>query len=75
MEKWIPLCCLAKGDCATVRQIQISGAMRRRLQDLGLTEGVGIVCCHQALGLAAYWFCGTMVALRKSDAASILVQP
>lgn len=77
MNKWIPLCCMAEGESGTVQRILLSGAMRRRLQDLGLMEGAPIQCCKKAPGGSpiAYCFCGTLVALRDKDACAILVCP
>ena len=77
MEKSIPLCCMAEGESGTVGRILLSGAIRRRLQDLGLMEGTQIQCCKIAPGGSpvAYWFCGTLVALRARDAGGILIRP
>lgn len=64
---------LRAGQKATVRKISATGAMRRRLQDLGLIEDTEIECVGRSpLGdPAAYLIRGALVALRDTDAAAI----
>ena len=56
---------------------QLSGGMRRRVQDLGLVPGTRVTCVRRALSgdPIAYRIRGAVVALRKCDAAQIEVQP
>ena len=51
------------------------GAMNRRLLDLGFAEGAVVKCLfHSMFGdPTAYEVCGTVVALRAADSASVLV--
>lgn len=64
---------LRVGQKATVRKISATGAMRRRLQDLGLIEDTEIECVGRSpLGdPAAYLIRGAVVALRDTDAAAV----
>ena len=59
------------------RPSQLSGGMRRRVQDLGLVPGTRVTCVRRALSgdPIAYRIRGAVVALRKCDAAQIEVQP
>lgn len=63
------------GDRAIVARIDLEGGIRRRLLDLGFTEGTAIRCVlkHRTGENAAYLVRGTAIALRKEDAAGILV--
>lgn len=67
---------LKTGQKATVLSISAIGAMRRRLQDLGLIEGTRVECVSRSpLGdPAAYLIRGALVALRDADAMTIDVQ-
>ena len=64
---------LRTGQKAKVRKVSATGAMRRRLQDLGLIEDTEIECVGRSpLGdPAAYLIRGAVVALRDTDAAVI----
>ena len=68
---------LRPGQTAIVRNLSAEGAMRRRLQDMGLIEGTKVECIGiSPLGdPAAYLIRGAVVALRKSDAQGIAVDP
>lgn len=59
-----------------VKKITAVGGMRRRLQDLGFVEGNFVDILNTgALGdPTAYRINGTVIALRKEDADSILVE-
>lgn len=67
---------LTAGQCGHIKSIQISGAMRRRLQDIGLINGTRIRCCrvHPSGNAAIFAFRGTQIALRRQDTARILVE-
>lgn len=64
---------LRTGQKAKVRKVSATGAMRRRLQDLGVIEDTEIECVGRSpLGdPAAYLIRGAVVALRDTDAATI----
>ena len=71
-----PLSCLHEGQRARVLSILESGAMRRRLQDIGLIEGTTVECVQKspAGGPVADGIRGASVALRAEQAAAIIVQ-
>ena len=71
-----PLSCLHEGKRARVLSILESGAMRRRLQDIGLIEGTIVECVQKspAGDPVAYGIRGAIVALRAEQAAAIIVQ-
>ena len=66
---------LRPGQTAIVRTLSAEGAMRRRLQDMGLIEGTKVECVGVSpLGdPAAYLIRGAVVALRRSDAQDIAI--
>lgn len=66
---------LKQGETAFVSDLTGRGAMRRRLQDLGLIQGTRVECVGVSpLGdPAAYLIRGAVIALRGRDAAQILV--
>ena len=66
---------LVTGEQACVHKLVSSGAMRRRLQDLGLVEGTQVECALKSPSgdPAAYWVRGAMIALRREDARNILI--
>ena len=72
----IPLCQLRPGEGGTVQQLNTLGSMRRRLMDLGVLPKAVVVCVgHSPAGdPAAYAIRGAVVALRQTDAATVLVQ-
>lgn len=77
MQKQIlPLAALHPGQSARVTQIRVEGALRRRLFDLGLIPQTKIACrlVAPAGSPMAVWVRGTLIALRKRDAADILVE-
>lgn len=67
---------LCPGEIATVLRLGLEGGMRRRLRDLGLTEGARVRCLGRSpLGdPAAYLICGAAIALRRADARRIEVE-
>lgn len=73
----IPMNCLKTGEIGTVVQIHTTGAMRRRLQDIGLIEGTHIRCkMISPLGdPAAYHIRGAIIALRAENSSQIEVIP
>jgi len=67
---------LSPGDRATVAALNTVGDMRRRLQDMGLTEGTTVRCLQRSpLGdPTAYLIRGAVIALRAIDAAGVLIR-
>lgn len=70
------LSCLAAGESARISRVLSEGDMRRRLMDLGFVEGTQVQCAlfSPSGDPAAYWLRGAMIALRKADARSILIE-
>jgi len=68
---------LCTGEEGTVTSLDISGRMRRRLQDLGVINGTKITCVfHAPFGdPTAYEVRGALIALRKEDAEKIIIKP
>ncbi len=73
----LPLSALKIGERAAVVRLGAKGAIRRRLLDLGITQGVQVECLHRSpLGdPAAYAVRGAVVALRDCDSACVAVVP
>lgn len=61
------------GQTAQVEKITASGAMRRRLQDIGLTPGTRVQCLLESPSgdPAAYLVRGALIALRREDSALV----
>ena len=61
------------GQTLLVERIDNEDAMRRRLEDLGLTVGTRVRCLMASpLGdPRAYAICGAVIALRQRDAAGV----
>lgn len=70
----IPLCDIKKGECMIIKEIAVKGELRRRLMDIGFVEGTKAECVRisPAGDPKAYFVRGTVIALRKEDAAGIL---
>ena len=75
MEDLQSLSRLAPGERATVCRLMSHGAMRRRMLDIGLTEGAQVECLGSSpMGdPRAYLIRGAVIALRSTDAADVLV--
>ncbi len=73
MPKAITLEELRPGETARVMGVAAAGAMQNHLLDLGFVKGSRVTCLFpSALGdPRAYWVRGAVIALRKSDAASV----
>ncbi len=77
MDIPIHLCDLQPGQRAAVRALTATGAMRRRLLDIGLIHGTAVECLDRSPGgdPTAYLIRGAVIAIRQQDAADIIVQP
>lgn len=64
-----------EGKTAEVRALLLTGAMRRRLQDIGLIEGTTIECLQKspAGDPVAYLIRGAVIALRAEDSSKVMV--
>lgn len=77
MSTKVPLYTLKEGQSARVESITSQGAMRRRLQDIGLTIGAPVTCLGRSPfgDPAAFLIRGAAIALREEDSRGILVFP
>ncbi len=68
---------LAQGQGGVVTGLRTAGSMRRRLQDIGLTEGTPVRCLWSspAGDPRAYLIRGAIIALRDQDSAGVLIEP
>lgn len=68
--------CLKEGQQGRIMRLKLSAGLRRRLQDVGLTEGTVICCIRRGPGetLAIYRARGAMLALRRTDSSRIFVE-
>ncbi len=66
---------LEVGQRAKVGSLMSEGAIRRRLQDIGLIEGTLVECVLKSPGgdPVAYLIRGAVIALRSEDTGNILV--
>lgn len=72
----VPMCTLKPGETGTVRQVTLTGSMRRRFQDIGLIPGTPIRCVGTSpMGdPSAYRIRGATIALRADDCRGILLE-
>lgn len=75
MQQAKKLSTLQRGERGIVHQIELSGSMRRRLQDIGLIQGTTITCLQKSpLGEPiAYLIRGAVIALRQEDSCYVEV--
>ena len=64
------------GEPCRVLGLSASGAMRRRLLDIGLVQGAEVVCVGRSPGgdPRAYRICGAVIAIRAQDARDVRVE-
>lgn len=76
MKPKTSLAALQEGDRARVTELQVQNGMRRRLLDLGLTPGTQVECELKSPSgdPAAYRIRGALIALRRRDAALVLIE-
>lgn len=76
METKTSLAALREGERARVAELQAQNGMRRRLLDLGLTPGTQVECELKSPSgdPAAYRIRGALIALRRRDAALVLIE-
>lgn len=72
----IPLDALDTGECGTVCTLPDNPELRRRLTALGLIPGtkITVVNISPAGDPKAYFFRGSLIALRHKDAQKILIK-
>ncbi len=66
---------MREGASATVRRLLNEGAIRRRLQDIGLIEGTPVLCLQKSPSgdPTAYLIRGAVIALREEDSSKVIV--
>lgn len=66
---------LNSGESGIIREITVTGNIRRRLFELGFTKGTRVYCILTAAGNEpkAYLVRGTLIALRKEQSGNIYV--
>lgn len=64
------------GERAVVEELKTSGAMRRRLLDIGLSTGAEVECVGRSpMGdPSAYLICGAVIAIRARDCRGVVVR-
>lgn len=64
------------GQSARIKALRSECVLRRRLLDLGFTQGARVRCLFAGPSgdPRAYWICGAVIALRASDAENILLR-
>ena len=67
---------LPQSAVGIITRLSDHSPMRRRLLDLGFVPGETVECMFPNIGnsLKAYGICGGVIALRRGDAAGILVE-
>lgn len=67
---------LKPGQSATVKRLEMTGAMRTRLLDLGLTAQTKVFCLGKSpMGdPSAYLIRGAVIAIRASDSQKIILE-
>ena len=63
-------------QAARVAELTVAGSMRRRLQDLGFVPGAEVRALYAGFrgGIRAYSVGGSVIALRRDDAAHVLIK-
>ncbi|MDD4798610.1 MAG: FeoA family protein [Clostridia bacterium] len=67
---------LPQGKCACVKTLFADEEVKRRLEDLGLVTGTKVEAVQKSRSgdPTAYYFRGTVIALRSEQARQILVE-
>ena len=67
---------IPNGATASVRTLHAKGSIRRRLLDMGLTEGAKATCLYEspAGDPKAYLIRGAVVALRSAEAKQVEIR-
>ena len=77
MEKGTGLNTLCPGEIAVVKSLNSSGALRRRLLDMGIVEGTRVECLGMSPGgdPRAFLVRGAVLAIRDQDCRDIMIYP
>lgn len=76
MEHTIRLCDLRPGQRGVVRALHSTGAMRRRLLDIGLIRDTAVECLGRSPGgdPSAFLIRGAVIAIRSEDGRDVLLR-
>ncbi len=77
MSPLIPLDKLPLGNNADVKALKATGGTKRRMLDLGLIKDTSVEALQKSPSgdPTAYYFRGTVFALRSEEASQIMVSP
>ena len=77
MEKGSGLNTICPGESAFVKSLNSSGALRRRLLDMGIVEGTRVECLGMSPGgdPRAFLVRGAVLAIRDQDCRDIMIYP
>ncbi len=64
---------LERDEKCRVERLLLAGDMKRRLMDLGFTNGTTVTCVLCGSGIKAYLVRGAVIALRNEDADKVPV--
>ncbi len=75
MDETVRLCDIGVGEHCIVSALCATGAMRRRLLDIGLVESARVTCLGKspAGDPSAYLIAGAVIAIRARDARDVVV--
>lgn len=73
---WLPLDTMKPGECGYIRKVIGSGAIRRRMLDMGLIEGILVKILKYAPLGDPIEVCvtGTHLCLRHNEAAGLIIE-
>ncbi len=76
MRQELCLSDLQPGQHAAVRALRATGAMRRRLLDIGLIEDTAVECLGRSPGgdPSAFLIRGAVIAIRSEDGRDVLLR-
>lgn len=76
MSYHLTLDSISPGQRAVVCALHSTGSIRRRLLDIGLIENTEVECLGRSPGgdPSAYLIRGAVIAIRREDCRSILIQ-
>lgn len=73
MDRNIMLSSLAAGERGTVAGLIAADKERRRLREIGLTDGTWVQCVLRSRAISAFLIKGTVIALRDSDSCCVRI--
>ena len=76
MHRKVTLSSLEEGEKGRVHCFGDMLCIRDRLRSLGLVEGAETMCLHKGASgsISAYLICGAVIAIRREDAAKVIIE-